>query len=1131
VGHTVAFRAAVTISLAGIVATGFLAAPALAASGRADRAATSRTTASHPAKRHRAADPKRLPLTAAQLAADQRLHNMAQSGTASVTGLARTTAGAPLANVCVTAYGPSGAKSAATNESGRFLITGLRLGEYQLQYRSCGGSSAHYVTEWYGDTVQRGQSRPVFVVGQRLQALSPVTMYLADSGLGQASDNPADPQDGPNQVAGDPFGRLSQAPFTPAALLKSLVSSVRGSSAAAATPEVTQSAANGEITGVVTDPHGQGLAGICVETEAPLSGGFGSAKTGKGGRYTIRKLPAGSYLLVFYAQCGNTGNWLTQVYKGQYNFNNPTYVTVKAGKTTPNVNVVMQLGGEISGSVTGPKGKKLYGICVSPLPLGNYGELIFGTTSDDGIYHIRSVPAGSYQLGFAPCVNEDYAPTLWPDTQLASKAGIVRVKPRQVVNNINEVMQLGGIIKGTVTAAAAPGGPLGGICVAIQEQNGLYEAAGTATNASGEYTVKGLASGPYQVYFAPGCPNDGNYLAVNYPSNVTVTEGKTSAGIDAALPPGAIISGTVTSATTSAPIAGICVDLISDQELFGQTQTAPDGTYSLDQIPVGVYQVVFSGGCGNTGSYAPQGYEGTNVLYPTNIDVTADGESITGIDAAMEPGPIITGTVTDTSGTQLSGICVVAITPSEVEYGVAVSLGGSYEIANLAPGQYQVGFAPGCGNNSNLAQQWFRNQPSLATAAIVSASTGTVSGIDAVLPPSGGIAGNVLGSDGRPVLVSCVILTGLSGNGNSLIGEFLLIGNQYEITGVPLGTYQVAFAPSCVGSGYQTQYYKDKPSPVGATPVAVRAGRVQHGINAALIRGGSIAGQITSGGKPIHDMCVYAQNVNAEDDFGGGLSNRNGYYAIKGLNSGQYELEVSPCGSNSSPLATEVLPQLVVVKAPQRTIGVNLSVPRGGSIRGSVLGESPATPQPGVCALALQVGGVNGGVANTGTNGSFTITNLPPGGYQVYLGDPYCSYSAPNLAPQWYLDRPSEVTATSVPVTSGAITDLATSTLALTGTLSGTVTGPAGRTVSGICVAALPTGVGSIPVYAVTASTGTYSITDLTPGEYQVQFSSGCGASGYQAQWWHGQATQRTAAIITVAAGSTVTDIDATLRK
>jgi len=1116
-------------ALAAGVAMALLVASAQAATSTSSgHAASAKATASSKAA---ASQPAKPPLTAAQLHADRQRQDAALSTTSSLTGLARTATGKPLAGVCVTAYGRAASKAAVTRSDGRYTISGLRPGRYQIQYRTCAGAAQQYLPEWYGDVLQRSQSRTVTVNGSSLtplQALAPVTLYPANSTLGDLP-GAVIPQHGSDEMASDPFGHLATAPSSPANLMKSLVARYLPRASRPASGSRT-----GRISGVVSSPKGHGLKGICVEVAGP--GGFTIAVTGKDGAYRTPRLLAGKYAMAFYADCGNTGNWLTQIYKNIYNpAKRPTFVKIKAGRTTDHISVVMKDGSEISGTVTGPGGRKLSGICVYPLTSSPAGELLFNAESRHGAYHIRSLPRGSYQIGFASCGLSDFAPTLWPHTQSYRSAKYIHVHGTRHVGNIDEVMQPGGVVTGTVTAAVNSPAPLAGMCVMAFENNGLGVVGTAATSATGGYKIFGLAPGPYSVQFFPGCNNNGNYVGVNYPKNVKVTDGTTTSGINAALPVGAIISGKVTSAATGMPLGGICVGINTTfQGVSGEIgfeTTNASGRYSVDQLPVGKYQVQFIGGCGNSGSYAPQGWPDTNVLEPHDIDVAAAGDHVTGIGAALQPGPVIAGSVTDSSGHKLSGICVDVFTPSGAEFGFGLSVQGHYQAPDLAPGSYEVLFSPGCGDNANLAQEEFKSQVSGTTVDTVSVTSGTLNGINAVMQPAGSISGVVRTASGHSVGFSCLILTGVSGQAKSLLGEALLFGSRYKLAGLPAGGYKVTFAPNCVNSALQEQWYKDKPSPAGATTVRVRAFHNDKAINSQLRTGGSIAGQITNGGKPVRNMCVFAQNVKVFLDFGGAISNREGQFVMRGLNSGTYELQVQPCGPGSNALASEVLPQVVHVTAPRRTTGVKIAAVRGATITGTVQAGSLADDRAaGACVEAFGIKGTAYNLTNAGLDGNFSITNLPPGQYSVYVGDQGCSFSEPNLAPQWYLGKSTEREATPVSVSLGGTTTLSSAiALADDGSISGTVTGQHGSPLRGVCVAA--TAAGSGPVYSVTGSAGSYSISDLPAGHYRVQFSSGCGAAGYRTQWWRQSSTRKSARIVLVTAGTATTGISAKLRK
>jgi hypothetical protein len=81
----------------------------------------------------------------------------------------------------------------------------------------------------------------------------------------------------------------------------------------------------------------------------------------------------------------------------------------------------------------------------------------------------------------------------------------------------------------------------------------------------------------------------------------------------------------------------------------------------------------------------------------------------------------------------------------------------------------------------------------------------------------------------------------------------------------------------------------------------------------------------------------------------------------------------------------------------------------------------------------------------------------------------------------------------------------------------------------GICVRAVAASGSAEPVIAISRN-GRYQADGLAPGRYKVEFSSGCGLTGYATQWFDGQPTQRAARAVSVVPGSVTTGISATLK-
>src|SRR5258708_29752713 len=182
------------------------------------------------------------------------------------------------------------------------------------------------------------------------------------------------------------------------------------------------------------------------------------------------------------------------------------------------------------------------------------------------------------------------------------------------------------------------------------------------------------------------------------------------------------------------------------------------------------------------------------------------------------------------------------------------------------------------------------------------------------------------------------------------------------------------------------------------------------------------------------------------------------------------------------------------------------------------LGEPSAGCQPGspsaarsdVCVVIVPVKpGGNFGFATTEPDGTYKVSGLAAGQYQVNFADPSCFFFPDDdLAPQWFNDQQTQATANDVRVKAGATTGGIDATLVANGSISGSVTDQAHRPVSGEYVTAVPVGappdqlfgVGQPREIAVTSNPGSYSLGGGLPGRYKVEVSAGCGGARFTGQ-------------------------------
>jgi hypothetical protein len=918
--------------------------------------------------------------------------------TGSISGTVTAAAGGgDVSGICVDALTSDGTLtlvgSATTAADGTYAISGLSAGNYDVEFSVAGcGTTGSYLTQWYNNAATSSTAHVV-----------PVT-------------------------------------------------------AGATTASINAALISGAITGTVTAATGGAdLGGICVDVQQTVGAGFGSATTRPDGTYTVTGLKSGSYSVEFFTGCGNNGNYLTQWYNGQATETSAVPVSVVNGVTSPSINAALITGGTISGTVTAAaNGADLSGICVDASQINGTG-FENATTSANGSYSISGLGSGQYSVQFSPnCGNGQNLLTQWyNDKTSALAADPVSVTAGTTTSSIDAAMQIPGTITGTVTAANG-GAQLSGICVTVSQVNGSGNGSAT-TGAGGSYSVSGLETGTYKVEFSPGCGNSGNYLPQWYDNettaaaanSVSVTATMTTSSINAALAAGGTIAGTVTAATGGADLTGICVSAFTSNGALspaGNTITAADGTYSITGLSTGSYDIEFSTGCGSTGNYLTQWYN--NEPSPTSanaVPVTAGTTSPT-IDASLVTGGTIAGTVTAKSGgADLGGICVSVYTSdnSFTLVGSTTSAAdGTYSITDLSSGSYDVEFSGGCGYPGNVGQQWYDNQISQSSASVVTVTTGSTTSVNAALAIGGTITGSVTATIGGAGQGGICVSAYAAGDFQLPVASAVTASDgTYALTNLATGSYDVEFTSGCGGSPvFGQQWYNGKSSESASTAIPVTTGVTTTSINAALTVGGTISGTVTvsSGISDFSGICVDAF---APGDF------------------------LSPSGSTT-----------------------------------------------------------------TASDGSYSLPNLAPGNYEVEFSAG-CGISE-NVGQQWYNTKASQSSANVVAVTAGGSTSAINGTLSLGGTISGTVTAAAGGAdVSGVCVVAFAPGdVQLSPASTTTASDGSYALTNLAPGSYQVEFTSGCGASvSYATQWYSASPTAASAVPVVVTALTTTPSINAAM--
>ncbi len=666
--------------------------------------------------------------------------------------------------------------------------------------------------------------------------------------------------------------------------------------------------AYGRIAGTVIDK----------ETMKPIRGvnvclvGGGCENTNAAGEYSFSKLLAGTYVLDFYAGRLNEesgSNYLSQYEAAEYivqeelKARNPEagHVVVAMGGRTV-IDDELEQGGRISGTMLEAGTGKPASLwpCAEDLSTGHPEQSKICPVSMSGdSYTISGLPPGRYRVVFGASLPAYYFTQYYDDRDLSSEAQEVLVESGKTAGQIDASLIANpdpweGAIAGTASDSSSKAA-IAGIEVCPLDV-GTTSVAGSCarTDSHGQYLLTGLKSGEYEVDFRSPADGSLDYVHRHNESGkaVTVVWGSITPRIDAQLQKGGAISGVARDAETGQPVSGVSACAYN---AFGESEvcasTGAGGAYGLYGVAVGNATVGFDT-IHATGAYFSQYFDEANAAAEAREVPVEVGHTTTAVNASLlanaHPGDgAIAGTVTDAlSSAPIVGVEVCAYdAASEGFFGECTlsAAGGRYFLSGLPSGDYELEFSsPPNGSVSYVSKLYEEGRPvNVATDAVAA-------GRDARLVAGARVTGTVTNAaTGRPV-------QGVGACAEDEEREVAVCApstasGSYAITGVPAGSYKVAFYAA--GAGFANQYYDEADTPASAEPIALSGGETVGGIDARLQVGGSISGLVTSSvtGRGLADVLVCALS-REEAAVECAVSGVDGRYTIEGIPPGQWRV-------------------------------------------------------------------------------------------------------------------------------------------------------------------------------------------------------------------------------------------------
>ena len=1076
-----------------------------------------------------------------------------------ITGRVIDSSGNGIANVSVQAYtfvSTSYVEGASTDAEGNYSIGGLTPGNYKVYFQSPG--NLNYINQWYNNKNSSEIADPVIITAG--QMASGINAQLAEGGIisGRVTDvsgngiedisvqvnylnivNTFTDSDGNYSVGGMSSGQYK---IFFRSFQKNYVPEWYNDKASFDTAEqvtVTigqttsgidaQLALGGIILGRVTNESGNGIANVSVQVYSFDSMSYvGSVGTDADGNYSIGGLTSGNYKVYFYPPTDS--NYVQQWFSIKDSSETADPLNVIVGQTTSGINAQLVLGGTISGRVTDESG-----VGISDINVGIHlnSSSLWSSTDANGYYTVRCIPAGNCTVIFSPSYSAKYIEEWYNDKNSQETADILNVTSGQAINNIDAQLAEGGIISGLVTDESSNG--IEGISIYIYDLNNSY-ITNACTDSQGNYLLGGIFGGEYKIFFRD---NEQNYVTEWYNDKtsfeaadpITITVGQTTSNIDAQLIKGGIICGTVTD-TVGTPLENINVIAINSAKATSKiAHTDSLGQYVIQELPTGTYNICFSN---NGQNYFDEWYNNKTTFETADSLNVVAGQTIANINAQLEQGGRISGTVTDSSGNAIFFVSVYIFDiNNQYITGTFTKSGGYYITEVLQAGNYKILFAPPSG--STYIHEFYNDKNYFETADPVMVTVGqTISNINAQLNEGVVISGTVTSTTGTP-LEDIRVEARTSAN-EIQKSVYTDSSGQYVIQELPAGTYKIYFYNN--GQNYFSIWYNNKTTYETADPLNPTAGQTIPNIDAQLVQGGSVSGTITDSlGNPIPLISIIIYDLNYQY-FGSISTNSSGYYTIARLPTGNYKIFFIPPDDNEylsewyNDKTSFTVADTIPVTIGHATTDVDAQLAESGTISGRVTDEYGV----GIANITVYVEkdwtDVDYWVGQTDANGNYQVTGIMAGTYHVYFLSPITPVS---YAPQIYngkvIKNSPEMEGNWVQVTNGGITPNIDAILSPAGTVTGQVTDGSGNGIQNIRVHLYNAGGDSFAyLNASTDYYGYYTIYRVPPGQLKAYFSSSEGAGGqYKGVFYNNKQTLGGADTFVVQAGVVTADINAVM--
>ncbi len=589
-----------------------------------------------------------------------------------------------------------------------------------------------------------------------------------------------------------------------------------------------------------------------------------------------------------------------------------------------------------------------------------------------------------------------------------------------------------------------------------------------------------LASDPNSIYLPQYYDHKDSYEEADV---LILKNGDVLTNLNFNLKKSASISGRIIDAKTGEGVWGIYVYTVNPNQdweyglpYFIDDITDDEGNYHISGLSLGTYEIHTIDFGNFYGEYT----------YPEKITITAY-EDITGIDFSLNPTSTgIKGKISLPNGEPASNGWVYATSNTLQDpwdnYWTYTNSKGEYRIGTKV-NKYVISAST---FDDTTLTTYYPGVRNFKDAKPVKVDENTiVENIDFQLLPAGFIEGKVLSDSLEPLQSIYVEVFDKQG---FFVNHYVTNENgEFKIGGLDEGIYYL-FAWDSEGN-YSPQWYNNKKTFEDADPVNVKMGEITSGILFKLKKAGKIVGYVLDSQtlNPVKDIFLFAYDENFYYESYG-FSQEDGYFEIKGLQTGSYIVFSYDLNGEYIPTYYDSVTDVSLATEVQVIEGADTNITfkilKGGKIKGKVFSNTNL-PLNYAYITALDLNGNWCGFGYTSDDGSYYIGGLMGGTYILYAQDGTGQY-----APKWYENADSPDEAKPINLNLGQTIENINFYLPPAGSISGKVTDMEGNPLSYMILFAEKITQSNFNSYEVqwasTDENGNYKIIGLGTGDYRV---------------------------------------------